>query len=103
MMSKLKWRNANATNEIHPEFKDEAVKQVIDKGHSVVDVPKSLGVPDNVLDAWASKFKKSDEPQSNTLMAMQAEMAKHKAELRRTIGERDTLKKAVAYFANQSE
>ncbi len=25
-----------------PEFKDEAVKQVIDKGHSVVDVAKRL-------------------------------------------------------------
>jgi transposase len=31
------------------ELKDEAVKQVIDKGHSVVDVAKRLGIPDNVL------------------------------------------------------
>ena len=31
------------------EFKDEAVKQVIDKGHTVVDVAKRLGIPDNVL------------------------------------------------------
>ncbi len=41
-----------------PEFKDEAVKQVIDKGHSVVDVAKRLGIPDNVLYTWVSKFKK---------------------------------------------
>ena len=27
-----------------PEFKDEAVRQVIDKGHSVVDVAKRLGM-----------------------------------------------------------
>jgi transposase len=32
-----------------PEFKDEAVKQVIDTGHSVVDVAIRLGIPDNVL------------------------------------------------------
>ena len=32
-----------------PEFKDEAVKQVIDKGHAVVDVAKRLGVPVNGL------------------------------------------------------
>jgi transposase len=32
-----------------PEFKDEAVKQVIGKGHSVVNVVKRLGIPDNVL------------------------------------------------------
>ena len=30
------------------EFKDEAVKQVIDKGYRVVDVAKRLGIPDNV-------------------------------------------------------
>ena len=41
------------------EFKDEAVKQVIDKGHTVVDVAKRLGIPDNVLYTWVSKFKKA--------------------------------------------
>ena len=61
-----------------PEFKDEAVKLVIDKGHSVVDVAKRLGIPDNVLYAWVSKFKKADERQSSDLKAMQAEMAKLK-------------------------
>ena len=78
-----------------PEFKDEAVKQVIDKGHSVVDVAKRLGVPDNVLYTWVSKFKKADEPESSDIKAMQAEVAKLKAELRRTTEERDILKKAA--------
>lgn len=31
------------------EFKDEAVKQVVDKGHSVLDVAKRLGIADGVL------------------------------------------------------
>jgi transposase len=35
------------------EFKNEAVKQVIDKGYSVVDVAKRLGIPDNVLYVYA--------------------------------------------------
>ena len=85
-----------------PEFKDEAVKQVIDKGHTVVDVAKRLGIPDNVLYTWVSKFKKADQPESSDLKAMQAEVAKLKAELRRTTEERDILKKAAAYFAKQS-
>ena len=45
-----------------PEFKDEAVKQVIAKGHSVVDVAKRLGVSESVLYHWVSKFKEADEP-----------------------------------------
>jgi transposase len=84
-----------------PEFKDEAVKQVIDKGHAVVDVAKRLGITEGVLYSWVSKFKKTDEPESSDLKAMQAEMAKLKAELRRTTEERDILKKAAAYFAKQ--
>ncbi len=85
-----------------PEFKDEAVKQVIDKGCSVVDVAKRLGIAEGVLYTWVSKFRKSDEPESSDLKAMQAEMAKLKVELRRTTEERDILKKAAAYFAKQS-
>ena len=78
-----------------PEFKDEAVKQVIDKGHSVVDVAKRLGIAEGVLYTWVSKFKKADEPSTNDLKVLQAEMAKLKAELRRTTEERDILKKAA--------
>ena len=84
------------------EFKEEAVKQVIDKGHTVVDVAKRLGIAEGVLYTWVSKFKKADEPESSDLKAMQAEMDKLKAELRRTTEERDILKKAAAYFAKQS-
>ena len=85
------------------EFKDEAVKQVVDKGHSVVDVAKRLGIADGVLYTWVSKFKKADEPAAaGDLKAMQAEVANLKAELRRTTEERDILKKAAAYFAKQS-
>ena len=85
------------------EFKDEAVKQVVDKGHSVVDVAKRLGIADGVLYTWVSKFKKADEPlAASDLKAMQAEVTRLKAELRRTTEERDILKKAAAYFAKQS-
>ncbi len=84
------------------EFKEEAVRQVIDRGHPVIDVAKRLGIAEGVLYTWVSKFKKADEPESNDLKAMQAEMAKLKAELRRTTEERDILKKAAAYFAKQS-
>ncbi len=31
------------------EFKEEAVKQVIDKGHSVIDIAKRLGITEGFL------------------------------------------------------
>ena len=48
-----------------PDYKEEAVKQVIDKGHAVPDVSKRLGIAEGVLYSWVSKFKKSDEPESH--------------------------------------
>ena len=53
-----------------PKFTSEAVKQVIDKGHAVVDVAKRLGIPEAVLYSWVNKFKKSDAPQSSDLKAL---------------------------------
>jgi len=64
------------------EFKSEAVKQILDKGYSAVEVSSRLGVPVGLLYTWARKLK---------------------AELRRTTEERDILKKAAAYFAKVSE
>jgi transposase len=84
------------------EFKFEVVKQVIDKGHAVVDVAKWLGIPEGVLYGWVNKFKKSGAPQSREHKALQTEMVKLKVEFRRTTEERDILKKAAAYFVNQS-
>ena len=39
------------------EFKEEAVKQVIDKGNTVVDVAKRLGIAGGFLFTLVSKFK----------------------------------------------
>ena len=44
--------------EYRAEFKDEAVKQVIDKGHAVLDVAMQFGVAEGVFYTWVSKFKK---------------------------------------------
>ncbi len=65
------------------EFKDKAVKQVIDKGTSFVDVTKRMDTRIKCW-TWGSKFKKADEPVSNDMKVLQAEMAKLKAELKRT-------------------
>ena len=84
------------------EFKIEAVKQVIDKGHSVVDVAKRLGIGEGLLYTWVRKLAQSEQPLAGDIKVLQDEVSKLKAELRRTAEERDILKKAAAYFAKQS-
>ena len=48
-----------------PEFNEEAVKQVIGKGQTVVNVAKRLGIAEGVLYLWVSKFKKAGESSSH--------------------------------------
>ena len=45
-----------------PEFKDEAVKQVIVRGHSVVDVAKRLGIPEGFCTRGSVSSKRQTDP-----------------------------------------
>ncbi len=84
------------------EFKIEAVKQVVEHGHSVADVAARLGATTHSLYAWIKKFG-PDSAEHQAKAAEQAEIKRLKKELKRVTDERDILKKAAAYFAKQSE
>ena len=83
------------------EFKIEAVKQITERGHSVSDVSKRLGVSSYSLYAWLKKY--GNGPQRTARVEDQtAEIKRLRAELKRVTEERDILKKATAYFAKES-
>ena len=81
------------------EFKIEAVKQVTERGYSVAEVSERLGTTTHSLYAWMKRYGEPNPSQANKVDD-QVEIAKLKAELRRVTEERDILKKAAAYFAN---
>ena len=87
-----------------PEFKDEAVRQVVDRGYSVPDVAERLGVSAHSLYKWVNAVKpdKSEE-QAAALVEARSEVLKLRAQLKRTEEERDILKKAARYFAQEPE
>lgn len=80
------------------EFKVEAVKQVIDRGYSIADVSKRLGITTKSLYTWVERYGEQT-PQQKNREDERAENARLKQELRRVTEERDILKKAAAYFA----
>ena len=87
-----------------PEFKDEAVRQVTEKGHSVQEVSERLGVSSHSLYKWVKAVRPSkDEKRSDELLEAKKEILRLRAELRRVQEERDILKKAAAYFAREPE
>jgi len=85
-----------------PEFKDEAVRQVTQRGYSVADISKRLGVSVHSLYKWVNAVKpgKSEE-QAEELAIAKREILKLRAEMRRLEEERDILKKAARYFASE--
>lgn len=85
------------------EFKAEAVKQITERGHGVVETAKRLGISDKSLYAWIKQANQQGQSvASGDVAALRGEVAHLKRELKRTEEERDILKKAAAYFAKVS-
>jgi transposase len=84
------------------EFKIEAVRQVTERGHRVVEVAQRLGITTHSLYSWIQKFGKAKAKAYSPEVEQSAEVRRLKAELRRVTEERDILKKAAAYFAKTS-
>ena len=83
------------------QFKEEAVKQVVERGYSVAEVAERLGISTKTLYHWkASMHASAKEVEATDDLA---EIARLKSELMRVTEERDILKKAAKYFASQPE
>ena len=86
------------------EFKAEAVKQVIERGYTVGDVAKRLGISVQSLYKWVKVYApNATDRYEAELKEVRRENLKLKAELSRAQEERDILKKAAAYFAKNPE
>lgn len=88
------------------EFREEAVKMVIEGEMPVPEAARRLSLPPSTLGNWVKAHKagklgeigKTQRP----LTDVEMELARAKKELAETKMERDLLKKAAAYFAKES-
>lgn len=91
-----------SSQRLAPEFKDEAVRQVVERGHPVSEVSQCLGVSVHSLYKWVKAVKPNrTEQHASELVEARSEILKLRAQLRRTKEERDIIKKAAAYFARE--
>ena len=87
------------------EFKEEAVKMVIEGGLKIPEVARRLSIAKSTIDHWV---KLAREGALNTaqnrrpVSQEQMELARLKREVAELKMERDILKKAAAYFARES-
>ncbi len=87
-----------------PEFKEEAVRQITERGYSVAEVSDRLGVSTHSLYKWLRAIKPDNSEQhARDLLEAKSEILKLRAQLKRIEEERDILKKAARYFAREPD
>ena len=84
------------------EFKIEAVKQVVELGYPVAQVARRLGITTHSLYKWKKQFS-PDSAEHKERVSAEKEIRQLKKDLKRVTEERDLLKKAAVYFANQPD
>lgn len=87
------------------EFKAEAVKRAETAGVSVT--ARDLGLGLSTLTKWIAASRggasKVDDSEETNVFKLQEEVRRLNAEVRRLQTERDILKKATAFFANENK
>ena len=86
------------------EFKEEAVKMVIDGGLSQPEVCRRLSLGHSTLARWVRRARNGVTPvvRKNPVTEEEMEIARLKRENAELRMERDILKNATAYFAKES-
>lgn len=86
------------------EFKLESVKLVKERGVSIAQAARDLGIGQNILGRWvreASSDPKQAFPGRGQMKPDDAEVARLKRELAKTKAERDILKKTIGFFVKE--
>ena len=88
-----------------PEFKRDAVR-LVQEGKTLTEVAQNLGIARSLLQYWRKQLE-GDRPDAfpgrGNASGDTAEIARLKKELRDAKEERDILKKALAYFADDQK
>ena len=88
-----------------PEFKAEAVRRIVDQGKSLSEVARELDLGESMLRSWKQALAAEGEqafPGKGNPPALEEELRRLRAEVKRLTMEREILKKATAFFARES-
>jgi transposase len=83
-----------------PEFRDEAVRLVIEHSRPIAQVARELGVNEGTLGNWVNLYRNEHADEEPPLTpAERIQLAEAQRELRELRMENEFLKKCAAYFA----
>lgn len=83
-----------------PEYRQAAVKKVIDESRPVAAVARELGINDGTLSNWVAAYRREHAGEEPALSVSERERLRQlEREARELRMENEFLKKAAAYFA----
>jgi len=86
------------------EFKQDAVRLIVNEGYTFAAAAKAVGVGEQSLRKWHTRLAPQPAPcgEDASQDELREEIKRLRRELRRAELEREILKKATAYFAKES-
>jgi transposase len=83
-------------------FKERAVKLAVESGQPIAQTARDLGVNENTLHTWIGKYHRATRQEKQVSDEhLYEELKRLRKENARLKEEREILKKAAAYFAQQ--
>jgi transposase len=90
------------TKKYSAEFKERAVKLAVESEQPIAQTARDLGVNENTLHTWIGKYHRAERLESQVHDEhLYEELKRLRKENARLKEEREILKKAAAYFAQQ--
>lgn len=87
------------------EFKNDAVRLVTEQGYSCTEAGRRLGVSHTNISRWVRQYRGQLDgaaKNSGSTRELEDEVKRLRNENKRLLMEREILKKAAAFFANES-
>jgi transposase-like protein len=86
-----------------PEYRDEAVKLVLDSEQPIAHVARELGINEGTLGNWLNKYRREHPVSEELNLPERARLRELERENRELRMEREFLKKAAAFFAKEQQ
>lgn len=87
-----------------PEFREQAVRAVIDTSRPIADVARELGLVAQTLGNWVNDYRRDHagkNPDEELGVSEKEELARLRKEVRELRMEKEFLGKAAAFFAKE--
>lgn len=100
----MSWMKRSHNNAPYPlEFKAEAVRLYRESGNTLQQVAEDLGVSTNSLREWVKRSDFADGSRPGLVADERAELNRLRREVRISREEREILKKAAVFFAEETK